>query len=128
MVAKPVIDIIIVAQAGKMAPLIQELATLEYRHQGDQGVPGREAFDYLPPHIQLPRHHLYACDPDQPQLKGSLAFRDFLRNHAAFRRQLSDLKLNLDRKHNSNRQMYMDGKRELVEHIIQVALKDQAGH
>lgn len=118
MVAKPIIDLMIIVPDGAMERTISELAELEYRHQGDLGIPGRECFDYLPPHIDLPRHHLYALYPDQPQIARSLAFRDYLREYPAWRERLSALKLDLDRRHHSDRRLYMAGKKPLVEEII----------
>ena len=121
MVAKPIIDMIIVVQPGKMTAMIEELSRLGYDHQGDLGCKGREAFDYLPQDIQLPTHHLYACYPDSVQLRGHLAFRVFMRENSEWREKLSALKLECDKKYDSNRQQYMDGKKELVEHIIKLA-------
>lgn len=121
MVTKPIIDIIIVVQPGKMSAMINELSQLGYQHQGDLGIPGREAFDYLPAEIQLPTHHLYTCYPDAKQLLGHLAFRLFMRESSEWREKLSTLKLECDKKYNSNRQQYMDGKKEMVEHIIKLA-------
>ena len=126
MVAKPIIDIMIVVPEGDMSQVIKELAHLEYRHQGDLGVIGREAFDYLPSHIDLPKHHLYACYPDNQQLSGTRAFREFLRGNEEWREKLSRLKLELDEKFASNRKSYMDGKKELVEEIIGIAKKRQS--
>jgi GrpB-like predicted nucleotidyltransferase (UPF0157 family) len=122
MVAKPIIDLVIVVPNGKMPCTLEELAGLEYRHQGDLGINGREAFDYLPSRIDLPKHHLYACYSNHPQLTGSLAFRNFLRSSGKWREKLSELKRRLDIESGSNRQMYMAGKRKLVEEIIEIAL------
>jgi GrpB-like predicted nucleotidyltransferase (UPF0157 family) len=123
MVAKSIIDLIIIVPEGKMNRVIEELAQLEYRHQGDLGIIGREAFDYLPAHLNLPTHHLYACYRNQPQLTGSLAFRDFLRGNKEWRERLSRLKTELDQQHNSDRKKYMAGKKKLVEEIIEIAKK-----
>jgi GrpB-like predicted nucleotidyltransferase (UPF0157 family) len=127
MTAKPIIDIIIVAKPGCMADLIAQLATLHYRHQGNLGIAGREAFDYLPPHIPLPKHHLYASYPDAAQLMRSIAFRDFLTVNAGYRAQLSELKSRLDAENHSDRTKYMEGKRELVEQIIALGLAGKSG-
>lgn len=121
MVAKPIIDIVIVVPEGKMNRVVEELARLEYRHQGDLGVPGREAFDYLPPRIDLPKHHLYACYPGNPQLPGSIAFRNFLRENTEWRERLSKLKIELDLSHDSDRKKYMEGKKKMVDEIIEIA-------
>lgn len=128
--AKPVIDIMMVVPFGKMHQAIEELAILEYRYQGDLGISGRVAFDYLPPHIDLPVHHFYACYPDHDQLEGHRAFRDFLTVNHEWREKLSALKLELDRKYNSNRQKYMNGKNAMVEEIIGLAkswAREQSG-
>lgn len=121
MVAKPIIDVMIVVPQGKMRQVISELAKLEYRHIGDLGITGREAYDYLPEHINLPIHHMYTCYPDHYQLHGLRAFREFLKENEKWRKKLSALKLDLDQRFNSDRQKYMDGKKALVEEIIERA-------
>ena len=128
MVAKPIIDIMIVVPRGEMGQAIAELGELEYRHQGDLGIRGREAYDYLPRHIDLPRHHLYTCYPDHPHLHGLRAFREFLKENREWRERLSNLKLELDERFDSDRQKYMDGKKALVEKIIGMAKKEFPGH
>jgi GrpB-like predicted nucleotidyltransferase (UPF0157 family) len=127
MVAKPIIDLVIVVPKGGMSQAIGELARLEYRHQGDLGVSGREAFDYLPADIELPKHHLYACYPTNPQLAGSVAFREFLRTNREWRARLSRLKAELDVRHDSDRTKYMAGKKQLVDEIIEIAKKEYPG-
>ena len=79
--AKPVIDITVVVSTGSgMPPLIDSLAMLGYRHQGDQGVPGREAFARPE---GSPAHHLYACVEGNLGLRNHVALRDHLRRHPA---------------------------------------------
>ena len=63
--AKPVIDIDVVIQ---------------YTHEGDLGIPGREAFKYRGKE-HLKKHHLYVCDLDSEELKRHIAFRDYLRSN-----------------------------------------------
>ena len=123
MVAKPIIDIMMGVPEGKMEQAIAELGDLEYRHQGDLGIRGREAYDYLPRHIELPRHHLYTCYPDHPHLHGLRAFREFLKENREWRERLSNLKLELDECFDSDRQKYMGGKKAMVEEIIELAKK-----
>ena len=127
MVAKPIIDLTIIVPEGAMSQTISELALLEYSHQGDLGIIGREAFDYLPPHIDLPCHHLYACYPSNPLIAGTLAFREFLRENDEWCIRLSHLKLELDKRHDSDRQKYMAGKKSMVEEIIKIALQTKSG-
>ena len=123
MVAKPVIDIIISVPAGKMNDLIEELAGLEYRHQGDFGG-GREGFDYLPPHIPLATHHLYACYFDCQVFSDFMTFREFMRKHPEWRKRLSALKLELDKKYKAGRKKYMDGKSYMYEEIMRLAHRE----
>src|SRR5690242_16555898 len=57
--AKPVIDMsVVVADRAAVAPVIERLAAIGYRHLGTLGVQDREAFDHSP---ELPRHNLYVC-------------------------------------------------------------------
>ncbi|MBQ3864264.1 MAG: GrpB family protein [Clostridia bacterium] len=78
--AKPIIDIDVVVKPGDVAPAIKALATIGYRHEGNLGIDGREAFDYEGKKL-LPDHHMYVCPQDSPELKRHLAFRDYLRKH-----------------------------------------------
>ena len=66
--AKPCIDIDVVMPDRAVFPqIVERLAAIGYTHEGDLGIPGREAFCYTDkPHLRLHRH---------------LVFRDFLRTH-----------------------------------------------
>ena len=79
--AKPIIDIdVVIGDASCLDAAIAALARIGYRHEGDLGIPGREAFKYAgKDHLQ--RHHLYVCPQDSAELKRHLAFRDYLRAH-----------------------------------------------
>jgi GrpB-like predicted nucleotidyltransferase (UPF0157 family) len=41
--AKPIIDVDVVVRGGDVPEAIRRMVTLGYRHQGDRGVPSREA-------------------------------------------------------------------------------------
>src|SRR5271157_4573381 len=57
--AKPIIDIdVLLASADRLPSAIACLAQIGYSHQGDLGIPEREAF--LAP-ADDPLHHLYVC-------------------------------------------------------------------
>ena len=79
--AKPCIDIDVVMPDYAVFPqIVERLAAIGYTHEGDLGIPGREAFCYTgKPHLRL--HHLYVCPADSKELHRHLVFRDFLRNH-----------------------------------------------
>ena len=79
--AKPIIDIDAVIQNREKLPeVIAALQKLGYSHEGDQGIPGREAFKYEGKE-HLRKHHLYVCAQDSEELRRHIAFRDYLRNH-----------------------------------------------
>ena len=78
--AKPIIDIdIVVEDATQFQRLKEELSKIGYVHEGDRGIPGREAFDHenVPLNID---HHLYVCVKDNAELLRHLKFRDKLRS------------------------------------------------
>lgn len=79
--AKPCIDIDVVMPDYSVFPqIVERLAAIGYTHEGDLGIPGREAFCYTgKPHLRL--HHLYVCPADSEELRRHLVFRDFLRTH-----------------------------------------------
>ena len=78
--AKPILDIdIVVEDASQFQRLKEELSKIGYVHEGDRGIPGREAFDHenVPLNID---HHLYVCVKDNAELLRHLKFRDKLRS------------------------------------------------
>ena len=79
--AKPIIDIdMVIPDYSAFETVASRLAGIGYRHEGDLGIPDREAFDYSgKEHLQ--RHHLYVCPEDSPELRRHIAFRDYLRSH-----------------------------------------------
>ena len=80
--AKPIIDIdVVIEDISKLESVIAALKKIGYRHEGDLGVPGREAFKYDGKE-HLMKHHLYVCAKEAKELKRHLAFRDYLRTHA----------------------------------------------
>jgi GrpB-like predicted nucleotidyltransferase (UPF0157 family) len=79
--AKPVIDIDVVIRDRSVLPdVISALQSIGYSHEGDLGIPGREAFKYEGK-THLRKHHLYVCAQDADELKRHISFRDYLRSH-----------------------------------------------
>lgn len=90
--AKPVIDIdVVIKDTSILEPVISALAKIGYRHEGDLGIPGREAFKYEGKE-HLMKHHLYVCTKDSDELKRHLAFRDYLRSHPEAVKEYSRVK------------------------------------
>ena len=90
--AKPIIDIdVVIRDDSALEAVVLALRGIGYRHKGDLGIPGREAFAYDgKDHLQ--RHHLYVCPRDSAELKRHLAFRDYLRAHPDAVREYSRIK------------------------------------
>ena len=79
--AKPIIDIdIVVEDTDQFLRLKEELAKIGYVHEGDRGIPGREAFDNENVPIDID-HHLYVCTKDNAELLRHIKFRDRLRSN-----------------------------------------------
>ena len=79
--AKPIIDIDVAIKDMTIFDHVKEaLAGIGYHHEGDLGIPGREAFKYEGKE-HLRKHHLYVCPEDSPELHRHLKFRDYLRSH-----------------------------------------------
>lgn len=79
--AKPIIDIdVVISDRSVLPEVVSALGSIGYTHEGDLGIPGREAFKYEGKD-HLKKHHLYVCAQDSEELKRHLAFRDYLRSH-----------------------------------------------
>ena len=119
LVAKPIIDVDVVVQTTReVAPAIDALAIAGWRHRGNQGIDGREAFDAL---RGLPPHHLYLV------VDGSLAHRDhvdlrnWLREHPIDAARYGELKLELAPLLDTDRDAYLAGKAALITELLAAA-------
>jgi GrpB-like predicted nucleotidyltransferase (UPF0157 family) len=114
--AKPIIDIdVLLTPEASISAAIDRLATLGYVHQGDLGIPGREAF--LTPANSVP-HHLYVCPSGSREFQRHLAFRDYLRTHPHAAAAYGELKKSLASHFRDNRSAYTDAKSGFVEDIL----------
>jgi GrpB-like predicted nucleotidyltransferase (UPF0157 family) len=114
--AKPVIDIDIVVAGRQEIPLaVERLTNLGYVHEGDLGIPDREAFD-LP--SGGPAHHLYVCPRESLALRSHLALRDHLRAHPQDVAAYSVLKKRLAQEFTHDIARYVEGKSEFILAIL----------
>jgi GrpB-like predicted nucleotidyltransferase (UPF0157 family) len=122
--AKPIIDMSIVVPSSTDIPIVVgKVAALGYRHRGNLGIEGREAF-HQPP--DLPRHHLYACPAGTVGLVNPLALRDYLRANADATRRYSALKKRLAREHADDVEGYTVPKTDFILSILrQVGLREE---
>jgi GrpB-like predicted nucleotidyltransferase (UPF0157 family) len=129
MTAKPIIDIVVVIDCDTFEIAKGLLDELGYRHEGDLGIQGREAFKLEDPILsaRLPPHHLYVCPRESEELKKQVAFRDYLRANPEWVLRLSELKRSLSEQHGADREAYMEGKSAMVQEITSLALQDLRG-
>ena len=90
--AKPIIDLDVVIRDGSVfEAAASALREIGYRHEGDLGIAGREAFAYEGKE-HLREHHLYVCPQDSPELRRHVAFREYLRSHPEEAREYGRVK------------------------------------
>ena len=124
MPAKDIIDITIATPSGQMSQLVEELVQAGYHHNGDQGIPGREAFhpNEGTPAANLAAHHLYACEAGAEELHRHLSFRNYLRAHPARAQWLANQKIQCDAQA-ATRSEYIELKAASYTRILEEALQ-----
>lgn len=122
--AKAIIDMDIVYENDSFFPQIcEQLSLLGYYHNGNQGVPQREAFKrkkdiILHPILDTIPHHLYACPKDSPELERHLKFRDFLRQHEWAKQEYTALKQEIAKRTNQDKAAYSLLKEDMANDFI----------
>ena len=115
--AKPIIDIdVLIRSSADLPVVIRKLADLGYKHRGDMGVSGREAFRSKP---NIAQHHLYVCSSDSREYERHITFRNYLRTHTADAAAYGLLKRELASKFRNDRERYNQAKSEFVQRILQ---------
>lgn len=115
--AKPIIDIdVIIKDRAALEEVVTALGKIGYRHEGNLGIAGREAFKYEGKE-HLRKHHLYVCPADSPELKRHIAFRDYLRTHPDAVREYSRIKEEGAQQFPDDIERYIDHKSPFIERI-----------
>ena len=109
---KPIIDIDIVIDKN-FEEVKKALESIGYMHEGDLGIPGREAFKYKDKsHLML--HHLYVCNKDSEELYRHITFRNYLRQHKEDRDRYSSIKKEMALKYPEDIDSYIEGKQPVI--------------
>ena len=115
--AKPIIDIdVVIKDYTVLEEVVSALGAIGYRHQGDLGIAGREAFKYDGKE-HLRKHHLYVCSEDSPELKRHIAFRNYLRTHSEAVREYSLIKEEGAKRYPNDIERYIEHKSPFIEKI-----------
>jgi len=117
--AKAIIDLDVLLTTAADFPLVaSRLASLGYKHEGDLGIPKREAFQAPPDDIH---HHLYVCPPGSGAYQEHITFRDFLRAHPQDAEAYGTLKRRLAVEFSDDRDGYTRAKTAFVLGILRRA-------
>jgi len=128
--AKPIIDVdVVIPSRALLSEVIGRLAALGYRHQGDLGVPGREAFaregvDEVPRDGTgrcWPAHQLSICAVDSDELRRHLQFRDWLRTHPVSAAEYGRLKAHLAQTDGEDREGSTEAKTAFIDAALAAA-------
>jgi GrpB-like predicted nucleotidyltransferase (UPF0157 family) len=116
--AKPIVDVVVVSGRGAVRAAIDALTAAGWRHQGDQGITGREAF--APPADGV-YHHLYVVvDGDKPH-RDHVDLRDYLIRHPGQAARYGELKRQLAPLLRTDRTAYGDAKAGLITELLAMA-------
>lgn len=126
--AKPILDIdIIVNSEQELAEVIEILGDLGYKHVGDLGINGREAFKRISKEVPYHHddnswlsHHLYAGIRGSLSLENHLRFRDYLRNNPNAVSEYAHLKKKLAEKYADDIDAYIENKTAFITKILAI--------
>ncbi len=125
--AKPCLDIdLVIEDYSDFQAVIDGLSDLGYRHQGDLGISGREAFKRIDNKVPWDSteskkmdHHLYVCPKGSDELKRHIAFRDHLKENPELKEEYGKLKKRLVSKYRRDRQAYTEAKTKFIERVLE---------
>jgi len=120
--AKPILDIDIIVKDDIMSKMVIELLKgAEYKHVGNLGLEGREAFRYKEdnPNITWMSHNLYVCIDGCENLINHILFRNHLRKNVESVKEYSCIKKDLAKKYPNDIDRYLDGKTDFITKILQ---------
>jgi GrpB-like predicted nucleotidyltransferase (UPF0157 family) len=117
--AKPIIDFAVAVNSldTDLDRCMKPLEDMDYEYKGEYGLPGRHFFVKGKPTI----HHVHVVERDSEHWKNWVAFRDFLRTHQDIREEYGNLKKDLAKKYESDRDAYTAAKSEFIDQILQKA-------
>ena len=121
LLAKPIIDLDIeIASMDIFPDIIKRLEIAGYRHKGNYGIEGREAFSHEKPGNFMD-YHMYVCPSNSAELKQHLMLRDYLRANPAKADEYGALKTANAEKYVNDIDAYIDGKADFIMGCLNLA-------
>lgn len=123
LMAKPVIDILVVIKSLEEIPEIEHiLADYDYSNRGQQGVSDRYFFAKGPEEARS--HYIHFVEPNSNTYYNQVYFKRYLIEHPEYIKQYCDLKKELATKYASERPKYTQGKNEFITNVIKLAKEE----
>lgn len=127
--AKPILDIDIISYCKDEIPkIINELEKVGYKHIGDVGIVGREAFSRESSDSPIYdgnkydfSHNLYVCQDGITALRNHILFRDYLRRDDDTLKAYAKLKKELAIKYPNDIDSYCEDKTDFITGILKKA-------
>jgi len=121
--AKPIIDVdVVVARAADVSEAIARLEGIGYRHLGDLGIPGRDAFDE--PDDGFMRRHLYVVVAGSVPYRDHVELRDRLRSNPADAARYAQRKREVEELLAVDLDAYVEAKAPVVQSILSAARRE----
>ncbi len=116
MSAKPVIDIMpVVRDISKVDTFNEGMIERGYTPKGEYGIAGRRFFIKDP---GVRTHQVHTYQPDNPEVRWHLDFRDYLIAHEDAARQYVQLKVGLAQQHRYDVEAYTQGKAAFIKGVL----------
>jgi GrpB-like predicted nucleotidyltransferase (UPF0157 family) len=116
MSAKPIIDIMpVVRDISKVERFNDGMIQLGYTPMGEYGIAGRRHFVKG---ADVRTHHVHSYEPENPEVKWHLDFRDYLIAHEDDARRYAQLKASLASKHRHDLEAYTQGKAAFIKGVL----------
>ena len=120
--AKPIIDLIILAEEVELDSIIQKLDKLGYTHRGDLGITGREAFSQNETvSKKYYSHHLYCGSPKNFHVKNLLSLSKFLKSNPGYVKKYSLLKKANAKLFPNDIDKYVEAKTDLIIEMLKLS-------
>jgi GrpB-like predicted nucleotidyltransferase (UPF0157 family) len=116
LLAKPVIDVMVgVASLAESEPAKPVLERAGYHHAEYK----TEVMHWFcKPSFALRTHHVHLIPHESPLWRERLAFRDLLRTNAVVAQQYAELKTDLARRHEFDREAYTESKYPFIQRVL----------